>query len=312
MNYGAFLSSVGTLFLLLAAGFIAGKLRIIDDVSTKKLSVLIVKIGQPFLLISSLISLEYTPENLKTGLFTLLLSLGLHIFMGGAAFLFSKTIRNLSLRSIGEFALIFTNCGFIGFPIIYGLYGDKGLFCGAFYLVGFHLFLWTWGIFVLSRGRRDIKPTVKNIFINFGTIPSLIGIVFFLLPFRLPDAVISFSKYLSGLCTPISMLITGALIASLKPKRLFGNVYAYVVCFFKLAVIPMITACVLKLIGIDPFFTVFGTVMAALPSASVVTMFSELYSLDSGWSSQLVGLTTLFSVGTLPLIVLFAQFISSV
>lgn len=312
MNYGALLSSDATLFLLLAAGFIANKTHVIDEVSTKKLSSVIVKIGQPFLLISSLISLDFSIENLKMGLSTLALSFGLHVFMAALAFLFSKGFRKDPNRSITEFALIFTNCGFIGFPIINSLYGEKGLFCGAFYLVGFHLFLWTWGVFVLSRGREDIKLTPKKIFINYGTIPSLIGIVLFLLPFRLPDTIISFSGYLAGLCTPVSLLITGALIASRSPRLLFGKLSTYVIAFLKLIVIPVLTACVLRLIGLDPFFIVFGTVMAALPTASVVSMFSELYSMDSGYSSQLVGITTLFSVGTLPLLVLFAQFISAV
>ncbi|MBR3415695.1 MAG: AEC family transporter [Clostridia bacterium] len=312
LDYGALLSIDATLFLLLAAGFVAKKARVIDEVSTKKLSAVIVKIGQPFLLISSLISLDFSTENLKMGLLTLALSFGLHVFMATLAFLFSKGFRKDPNRSITEFALIFTNCGFIGFPIINSIYGEKGLFCGAFYLVGFHLFLWTWGVFVLSRGREDIKLTPKKIFINYGTIPSLIGIILFLLPFRMPTAVITFSQYLAGLCTPVSLLITGALIASRSPKLLFGKISTYIVSALKLIVIPMITACILRLLGLDPFFIVFGTVMAALPTASVVSMFSELYSMDSGYSSQLVGITTLFSVGTLPLLVLFAQFISTV
>ena len=312
LDYGALLSTDATLFLLLAAGFVAKKTRVIDDVSTKKLSAVIVKIGQPFLLISSLISLDFSTENLKTGLLTLALSFGLHVFMASLAFLFSKGFRKDPNKAITEFALIFTNCGFIGFPIMNSLYGEKGLFCGAFYLVGFHLFLWSWGVFVLSRGRDDIKLTPKKIFFNFGTIPSLIGIVLFLLPFRMPSAVVSFSQYLAGLCTPVSLLITGALIASRSPKLLFGRISTYIVSALKLIVIPIITACVLRLLCLDPFFIVFGTVMAALPSASVVSMFSELYSMDSGYSSQIVGITTLFSVGTLPLLVLFAQFISTI
>ena len=312
MDYGALLSSDATLFLLLAAGFIARKTRVIDEVSTNRLSTVIVKIGQPFLLISSLISLDYSSENLKMGLLTLGLSFGLHIFMALLSFIFSKSFRKDPNKQISEFALIFTNCGFIGFPIINSIYGSKGLFCGAFYLVGFHLFLWTWGVFALSRGRDDIKLTPKKIFINYGTIPSIIGIALFLLPFSMPEAIISFSKYLSGLCTPVSLLITGALIASRSPRKLFGNIMTYVISLFKLVVIPVLTACILRLLGLEPFFIVFGTVMAALPSASVISMFTELYSMDSGYSSQIVGITTLFSVGTLPLIVLFAQFISTV
>lgn len=312
MDYTAFLYTLGTLFLLLVTGFIARKTDIIDDVSTKKLSAVIVKIGQPFLIISSLLTQEFSVDNLKTGLLVTLLSVCLHVFMAALAWLFSSRFRDLGMRGITEFALIFTNCGFVGFPILQSLYGDRGLFCGAFYLIGFHLFTWSWGLFVLTRGRDDVKLTAKNILVNFGTVPIAIGIALFLLPFRMPSVITDFTKYLAGLCTPVSLLITGALIATRRPKEIFGRPVVYVISFFRLVVIPVATACILRLIGLDPFYVIFGTVMAAMPSAAVVTMFCEMYSLDSAYSSQLVGITTLLCTGTLPLIVLFVKWLCGV
>ena len=307
MDFVAFLNTIGTLFLLIVAGFVAYKTSVIDDVSTKKLSTVIVKIGQPFLIISSLLTQEFSAEKLRTGLFVMLLSVGLHVFMAAAAWLFSFRIRDIGMRGITEFALIFTNCGFVGFPILQSLYGDKGLFCGAFYLIGFHLFTWSWGLFVLTRGRDDVKLTVKNILVNFGTVPIAIGIVLFLLPFRMPPAVTEFTKYLGGLCTPVSLLITGALIATRRPREIFGKPIVYLVSFLKLILIPVAVACILRLIGLDSFYVIFGTVMAAMPSAALVTMFSEMYSLDSAYASQLVGITTLLCTGSLPLVVLFVK-----
>ena len=312
MDFTAFLYTIGTLFLLLVTGFIARKTDIIDDVSTKKLSAVIVKIGQPFLIISSLLTQDFSVDNLKTGLLVTLLSVCLHVFMAALAWLFSSRFRDLGMRGITEFALIFTNCGFVGFPILQSLHGDRGLFCGAFYLIGFHLFTWSWGLFVLTRGRDDVKLTAKNILVNFGTVPIAIGIALFLLPFRMPSVITDFTKYLAGLCTPVSLLITGALIATRRPKEIFGRPVVYVISFFKLVVIPVAAACILRLIGLDPFYVIFGTVMAAMPSAAVVTMFCEMYSLDSAYSSQLVGITTLLSTGTLPLIVLFVKWLCGV
>ena len=85
MNYISLLNTVVTLFLLLAAGFFCRKKGLIDDGFSKKLSTLIVQLGQPMLIISSLLSLEYTAQNLKKGLIILGLSIGLHAFMGVAA-----------------------------------------------------------------------------------------------------------------------------------------------------------------------------------------------------------------------------------
>lgn len=295
----------------MATGFFLRKCSLIDDTFSKQLSALIVKVGQPMLIISSLISLEYSPENLRRGLTALALSFALHVFMGTVAHLALRRVRNVNERKIFEFSVMFTNCGFIGFPIIESLYGKEGLFCGAFYLVGFHLFIWTWGMAILSRGRDDIRLTPKKILINYGTVPSLIGFLLFLLPFELPAFLTSSANYLSSLTTPISLLITGSLIATGSLREMFGRARLYAVAALRLVVLPLLVCGALKVCGLSEFLIVFGTVMSAMPSASVITMLGELYGIDPPSASRTVGLTSVLCVVTLPLIVALAGYIAT-
>ena len=65
MDLMALINTITTLFLLMVVGFIANKLGIIDETASKKLSKLIISIGQPCLIISALIKIEYSDENLK-------------------------------------------------------------------------------------------------------------------------------------------------------------------------------------------------------------------------------------------------------
>ena len=53
------------------------------------------------------------------------------------------------------------------------------------------------------------------------------------------------------------------------------------------------------------------TAMAGVPSAATITMLAELYDLEPGYASQTVGLTSLLSTATLPVVMLFAQFVIS-
>ena len=312
MNFISLLNTVITLAILLAVGFGCRRVGIIDDAFSKKLSTLIVKIGQPMLIISSLISLEFSTENLRRGMFSLLLSFVLHLIMGFLAHFFAKSFRDADERKISEFAIVFTNCGFIGFPIIESLYGEEGLFCGAFYLLGFHLFIWTWGMFILSRGREDIKLTPKSILVNFGTIPCLIGFLMFLFPYPFPQFVSQTASYIADICTPLTMLITGALIATGSFRDLFGKAGNYLVCAARLVILPVIVCVILRLAGLSEFNIVFGTVMAAMPCAAVVTMFGEMYDINPGYASRLVGVTSLLCVVTLPLMVAFAGFVANI
>ena len=63
MNFTALLTIIATLFLLMACGFFARKKGIIDDVASKRLSTLIIKIGQPMMIISALTEAEFSYEN---------------------------------------------------------------------------------------------------------------------------------------------------------------------------------------------------------------------------------------------------------
>ncbi len=309
MSFTSLLSTIATLALLLAAGIVTGKLKIVDEVSTAKLSTLIVKLGQPFLIINALIGIEATPENIKSGLLILALGTGIHIFMAILAYLLAKPIRGFDERKLTEFGMLFTNCGFIGFPILESIFGETGLFYGAFYVVSFHIFTWTWGLAILARGRDDIKITPKKALVNFGTIPSLIGILIFLSGLQLPEFVTDFSGYVASLCTPISMLITGANLSRRGMKSMLTNPSVYLTSVTRLILMPLAVTTALWLVGLPDYMVVFGCVMAAMPTAAVITMFGEMYHISPGCAAELVGSTSLLSVATLMPVIKFAEFL---
>lgn len=314
MNFTALLTIIATLFLLMACGFFARKKGIIDDVASKRLSTLIIKIGQPMMIISALTEAEFSYDNLKDGFLYIGLGMVFHAVMGVFAFLLCKRFRDLDERKITEFSLMFVNGGFIGFPILEALFGAKGLFLAAFFNISFHLFIWSWGIAILARKRPDIKLTVRKIFINLGSIPCLIGVLLYMavIPFpgfALPAFLSKFFMYLSNLCTPISVLITGALLATRTPKQIFGSGKIYYFSAMKLLALPLVVCVIGKLLSLPHDMILFITVEAALPAASSITMFSEIYGLNSGYASQTVGTSSLLSVGTLPLVLLLAEWI---
>jgi predicted permease len=288
----------------------------IDDAGSKRFSKLIIALAQPMMIVGALISKEFSVELLKEGLFYTLIGFLIHPLMALFALLVGKLYRDENERKISTFSTIFTNCGFIGFPILEALFGAKGLFLAAFFNISFHLFIWSWGVAILARKRSDIKLTVRKIFINLGSVPCLIGVLIYMLVipfpgFALPAFLSKFFLYLSNLCTPISVLITGALLATRTPKQIFGSGKIYYFSAMKLLVLPLIVCVICKLIGLPQDMTLFVTVEAALPAASSITMFSEIYGLNSGYASQTVGTSSLLSVGTLPLVLLVAQWIVS-
>ena len=317
------LTIILTLFFLMICGYICRKTKIIDDKASKALSRLIVSIGQPMMIIGALNNVKFSQENLTVAWQVLLISLVMHVLMAAMALLICKPMRkkDLNRAKVFEFSLVFANAGFIGFPILDSIFGNGiGSFMGAFYVVVFNLFLWTWGILILAREREDIKLTPRKIFINYGTVPCAIGILLFLLqPYIVPaegsvlapayDALSQFFNYLGSLCTPISVLVTGALLATMPLSDMFKNVRLYVHSGIKLIVFPIILCLLAKIVGLNDTYVLLVTAMAGVPSAAMVTMLAELHDIEPGYASQTVGMTSILSTATLPLVMLFAQWV---
>ena len=309
MNFNALLNTIVMLFILLVVGFVANKLGIIDETASKRFSKLIVTICQPALIISSLIKLDYTPENLKLGLTTLALGIVIHLALSAFAFLVCRPFKDLDEQKLIEFSIIFGNVGFIGFPILESLLGERGLFMGAFFIVSFHLVLWTWGIAIFARKRKDIKLTVKKIFVNFGTVPCYIGILLFILNFNIPPYFTTTLSHLGNMCTPISMLIIGALIGRRNLLSFFTSFKVYYLSAMKLIITPLIICLVMKLLGADSEMILFMTTVCSLPSATMVSILAEMYNSKPEFSAQLVGMSSLLSVLTIPVVLKIADLI---
>ena len=315
--FDSLLSMIATLFILLAVGFLAGKCKIIDGIASKRLSALILKVAQPALIIESLIGMEYSRENLLLGLEALALGFGVHAFMGVIAYVACVKFKKLDERKITEFALVFGNCGFIGIPIMRSMYGDVGAFMTSFFIVSFNILIWSWGISILARKRDDIKLTPRKIFFNFGSVPSIIGFILFIIPaflpgFRLPDFALTSISYVGSLCTPVSTMIIGALLSTRTVKQIFGSGKVYYLCAFKLVIIPLLVCGVMKLLGFNEMWILFGTAITAMPSATAVSMQAELYDISPGYSAQCVGTSSLLSVATMPCVIMIAEFIAKI
>ena len=315
MIFQSLLGIMGVLFLLLAIGFACRKVGLINDAASKHLSKLIICLGQPALIISALNRAEWSREKLWIALWSTVIGFAMHTFLAAVAFLICRRMKKQPDHAkIFEYGLVFANCGFLGFPVLDSVFGaGMGSFMGAFYTISFHLFVWTWGITILGRGREDIKLTPKKAILNYGTIPCFLGAALYLLKpfFTLPAFLGTTLDYLGGLCTPISLLVIGGLIATVPLKKLFGTPKLYVHSAISLIALPVAVCLLAKLLHLPDNYILFCTIMAGLPAASSVAMLSEIYGIDPAYASQTVGMTSLFTVGTLPLVCLFANWVIS-
>ncbi|MBR3862859.1 MAG: AEC family transporter [Clostridia bacterium] len=310
------LTIIGVLFMVMLVGYWCRHRDIINDVSSNRMSKLIIEIGQPALIIGALISKPFSWELLREGLLYLAIGFLLHPLMGVIALLCGRFFPEPDEKNLSAFALTFTNAAFIGFPILAAIFPGKGPFYGAFFVVGFNVYVWTFGIWLLSRGRDDIKLTPKKALLNFGTVPCFIGLALYLLKAvaPTPTLLVDFCGYLGNLCMPISVLIIGALIATQDLGAILKSPHLYLFNTIKLIVLPLIVCVIAKLVTLgfanSYELVMFCTVISALPSASTVAMLAELYGIKPGYAAQAVGSSSIFSVATLPLLYFIGDFVA--
>ena len=163
MNDSVFLvgEKVLTLFLIVFAGIYAKKIKVLDDASTKRLSAFLLNVTQPLMIVTSF-QIDFDAEKLKSGGGIFILSAVIHVFLAASGFLLYKPVKNIEQRKVFELSTIFCNCAFLGFPVLKVVFGDElGIFYGAFYSMFFNIFIWTYGIVLLSRNKTKDGEKIR-------------------------------------------------------------------------------------------------------------------------------------------------------
>ena len=293
---------ISIMYVLMAIGFIVYRKKLINDEGTKQISNLLVWVINPLIMLTRY-QMDFSIVMLKELGISFIISLGAMLI----GFLIGKIIFKKDQR-IDKFAIGFANAGFIGIPLVTGIMGiDKVFFLSA-YLVCFNILSYTYGIYLVSKNKSLI--TIKSILFNPGIIAVVFGLIIFASPIKLPVILYDAFNLVGQTNTPIAMILLGTYIAKSKIITLFNNKYAYFVCFIKLIVIPMVILVIFKFLP-SSLAEIKMVVLIAMstPVGLTVPMFSQMYGGDYEYGAKLVGLSTLLSLITIPIIMYLANII---
>lgn len=293
---------VSIMYVLMAIGFIVYRKKLINEEGTKQLSNLLVWVINPLIMLTRY-QMDFSMIKLK--------ELGISFVVSLAAMLIGFLIGEIIFKknqNIDKFAIGFANAGFIGIPLVTSIMGiDKVFFLSA-YLVCFGILSYTYGIYMVSGNKKLI--TVRSLVLNPGIIAVVFGLLIFISPIKLPTIIYSAFNLVGGTNTPIAMILLGTYIAKSKFIRLFSDRHAYFVCFVKLIIIPIVIIVLFKFLPAE-LVEIKTVVLIAMstPVGLTVPMFSQMYGGDYEYGAKLVGLSTLLSLATIPMILYLANII---
>ncbi len=290
---------VVTLFLMMAVGFVLVKIGALNKVGLSQMSTLLLYVVAPCIVVDAFQQDNLPPLSL---LAVAVLAIGSYyvIIMPLSALLFRRQPEGTGI--VLRFGTAYGNTGFMGLPLLLVLLGPDALIYGAISVVLFNTCQWTHGA-VAMGGSFSVKKAI----LNPGVIGLLLGLPFLLLPVRLPGMVGSAVSFMANLNTPLAMVVIGGQMAGANLIATFTQPKLYLVSALKLLVIPALVAVMLLPFGLDPLLYCTCVVLAATPSAGVTGIFAQKFGRDTASAAQLITLSTLLSILTLPIFAVLSQ-----
>lgn len=291
------------MILLILIGVLCYRLKLIDQKGNKMLANLLLMVINPPLVFMSMQS-EFSP-HLITGLLTsYMLAIFSHVIMILLSRWLIPSTGNVNY-SIERYCIIYSNCGFIGLPLVQAVLGNEGVLYLTAYMVTFGFFTWTHGI-LLMNGASDVKSLMKGI-LSPALIACILGLICFLLQIHIPEILADTMNYLGGMNTPLAMIIAGVSIAQTNLSKMFLNKKIYFVTFCKLLLMPILLLFLLLILKPAPLVSYAALIAAACPVAATGTAFAIRFHKNYTYCSELYSFTTVCSLLTIPLFLYIAE-----
>lgn len=299
--YGVF-EQISILFIILIVGFVTRKLQVISDNFIAGLSGFLLKVALPALIINSLLQ-SYDAELLKAGGQMLGIAVLTYAFSALMAWLLPALLKTPPAElGVFRFVTMFPNVGFMGFPVIQTIFGEKALFYAAIYNLPFNLLVFTLGVTMLSLGREEGARFNWRSLISPASAACAIGLVLFVFSVQLPGAISSALATLGSLTTPLSMILVGGILANMEARTVFGNWRVYAVSLMRLLAIPYVIWAILRLFIADPLLVGVPTILSGMPAAVNSVILAQEYGANPSLASQAVFISTLLSALSIPLL----------
>lgn len=312
------------IFIIIAIGVICYKVKLIDDETNNRLSSILLMLVNPMVIFVSY-QREFEKELLEGLLISLLLSVITHVVSILISHLLIKKKRRkkgkIANHSINKYvdnedvevermSSIYSNVGFMGIPLMYGIFGTEGVFYATASVTIFNIFLWTHGVVMMSGNNEwSLKSMLKKL-LSPSIIAIVLGLICFLFQIMVPDVVFDAFQHVANINTPFAMLIAGVTIGKTDFKKLITNYRIYFIAFIKLLLIPAVLLLIYGMLPISNKVFTTAVIMAAAPTATTGILFALKYKKNAIYSAEIFTVTTLLSAITIPFIVMLAGLFS--
>lgn len=315
MYFTIIVNQILILAFLAVIGVIATKANIITEQVKNSIASIVFNITLPALIISSVTHVDLNKEILTNSIWVFILSnigIVLLYFTGKTSRLFLKVKGKKG--NVHVIHTMLGNVAFLGYPLFSALFpGGEGLFYAVIFHLTQDIFIWTVGVFEFNN-TKDLKfsQTIKHL-LNPNTVSFLIGLIMLVLGVKFPDLIYNPISGLGKTTIYLAMLYIGAILAQNPMLTSFKKIEIYILSFNKLILIPFVLLIITYLlsnffqISINNTAKTVVVMQTAMPCMAMVVVLAKKFGSDDLHATENLFMTTLISLGTLPLIYYLTQ-----
>ena len=293
------------MFIIMIIGFVSYKTKLLNQAANKAFSTFLLIVVNPALIIY-VYQMDFEMEMAILLLYAFGAAIASHM-IGILVSTFMIRKKNNPEYGIERMSAVYSNCAFMGIPLINAAIGPEGVFFLTAYMAVFNLLTWTHGIGLL-KGGFSIKY-LKEGLLSPVFISTILAILLYVTGIRFPGLVVDSLGMIAMTITPLAMMIAGMSLAQADLRKVFAKSCVYKVAFLRLLLIPLLTLGLLALLNLDTNVTYTILIAAACPTATACVLMALRYEKNHILASELFASGTLLGVITIPFIVFVADLI---
>ena len=284
------LEIVAPVFILAAIGFTWVKLGF--DYRIEFVTRLAMTLSVPCLIFSALMRTEIAPDALTIVSLAAVAAYGIVTI---ACFILVKLGR-MDVRTYLA-PLIFGNTGNLGLPLALFAFGDEGLGYAVVVFAIMAIYSFTFGVWLVSGGGSLSKVLKEPLVAS-----TILGALFLVMDWETPRFLTNSIELIGQMAIPMMLITLGVAVARLKPQ---GVGKAVVASTIKAGICVAAATAAGMWFELPPIPFAVLVLQVSTPVAVTSYLLSVKYEADSDVVAGLVVVSTLLSVGYIPLTLAF-------
>jgi predicted permease len=302
---------VAGVFAMVLIGFVANKVGWLPSESGKYLSKIVVNIAAPCAVLQSMSAQKMSGGAVVFVLEIIALSFGVYFVSWLCSLPVGALLRvRMEEKGVYRSFVIFSNNGFMGFPIVLAVFGTAGLFYIILSNMAAIILQYTLCVSLIKKdaaailGHKPRKGSMRSRLKAVFDVPldaALVSLAIYLLQIPVPEGLREVFASVGAMMAPLSMIIIGIQLAQSSFRDVALNPRLIAACALRLVIVPCLVFLVLKPFDIDSLVRCVLILSFAMPCAALPVIFAQEYGANAKLAAEGAFLSTMLSMASLPI-----------